>query len=123
MTAFLPAASGDVVVNYSHANSQKKAILRFKGPATYEAGGSTIDLSSAATSLAAFGGFSKVYGVQVVAQTTAGDDKYYCTYIPADANYVASTGKIKVRDLSAASDAEASGDLSAVIFRILVWGK
>jgi hypothetical protein len=125
MTAFLPATSGDVVVNYSHAVNQKKAILRFKGPTSYDAAGSTIDLSSAVASLAAFSGFSKVYGVQLIAQSTAANDKYYLTYVPADETYLAATGKIKVRDLTAAADAEvtAATDLSAVIFRLIVWGK
>jgi hypothetical protein len=95
---------------------ERRAVITAVGPASYDAGGSTIDLSSLAG-----GGFSKVYGVKLIGQPTAASDRYQLTFITA-ASYGAATGKLKVRDINAASDAEASGDLSAVTFVLEVTG-
>ena len=95
---------------------ERRAVVTAVGPASYDAGGSTIDLSSLAG-----GGFSKVYGVKLISQPTAANDKYQPTFINA-ASYAAATGKLKIRDVSASGDAEASGDLSAVTFVLEVTG-
>lgn len=93
--------------------SGKRGVFTALLPASYDAGGSTLDLSSH---------FALVHGVKFVGQATAANDKYHCTYIPAAA-YAPATGLVKVRDLSAAADAEASGDLSAVTVRFEVVGR
>jgi hypothetical protein len=91
----------------------KKGIFTAVLPASYDAGGSVLDLSAH---------FTYVHGVKFVGQATAANDKYYCTYIPAAA-YAPATGLVKVRDLTAAADAEASGDLSGVTVRFEVEGR
>lgn len=102
-----------VVHGPTESPTGKVGIFTATLPASYDAGGSVLDLSSY---------FTYVHGVEVIGQATHGDDKYYATYIPAAA-YAPATGKIKVRDLTAASDAEASGDLSAVVLRLRVTGR
>jgi hypothetical protein len=96
----------------NNSGSTKTRIFSALGPASYDAGGSVIDLSSA--TLGGFVGFSEVYCGQL-AGIAAASTKYQCVFVPAAAG-AAATGKIKIHDSSAAADAEASGDLSAVTF-------
>lgn len=95
----------------------KIAVVTVQGSASYDSGGSAADLSTSGN-LGLQYGFQTVKGAIAIGQATAGNDKYYCTYVPA----TAATGLIKVRDLSAASDAEASGDISSVAWKFLVIG-
>lgn len=92
---------------------QRRAVILCTLSASYATGGDTIDLS--ALSAASGGGFTLVHGGHMIASPTAGNDKYLCTYVPAAA-YAPATGLVKIRDASAASDAEVSNttDLSAV---------
>lgn len=86
-------------------------------PASYDAGGSTIDLSALTS-----GGFTKVYGVKLIGQATAASDRYQPTFITA-ASYAAATGRLKIRDINATDGAaEASGDLSGVTLVLEVIG-
>lgn len=95
----------------------RRAVVTAVGPASYDAGGSVIDLSALTG-----GGFNKVHGVTLIGQGTAANDRYQPTFIHAAA-YAAATGKLKVRDINATdSAAEASGDLSAVTFVLEVIG-
>jgi hypothetical protein len=95
----------------------RRAIVTAVCPASYDAGGSTIDLSAITG-----GGFTKVYGAQLIGQATAASDRYQPTYITA-ASYAAATGKLKIRDINATDGAaEASGDLSAVTLLLEVIG-
>jgi hypothetical protein len=89
----------------------KRAVIDTLGPASYDTGGSLIDLSATFP--------SKVLGVTVIAVSPHASDKYYVTFIPGASDGPA-LGKLKIRDLSAASDAEVSSttDLSATTFRI-----
>jgi hypothetical protein len=97
----------------------KTATVLVTLPASYDAGGSVVDFST--SGLLGACGFRTVHSAIYAGQATAADDKYYPTFIPASSD-AAATGKLKVRDLSAAADAEASGDLSAVVVRIKVEG-
>jgi hypothetical protein len=97
----------------------KTAVVLVTLPASYDAGGSTVDFSTSGQLGA--NGFRTVHSAMQCGQATAADDKYYATFIVASSD-AAATGKLKVRDLSAASDAEASGDLSAVVIRFVVMG-
>jgi hypothetical protein len=56
------------------------AVVTATAPAFYDAGGSVIDLSSLAS-----GGFTKVYGVDLIGQATAASDRYQPTFVPAAA--------------------------------------
>lgn len=95
----------------------RTAVVTATAPASYDAGGSVIDLSSLAS-----GGFTKVYGVDLIGQATAASDRYQPTFVPAVA-YAAATGKLKIRDINSTdAAAEASGDLSAVTFVLRVTG-
>lgn len=95
----------------------RKAIITAVCPASYDAGGSTIDLSALTS-----GGFTKVYGCVLIGQATAASDRYQPTFIPAAA-YAAATGKLKIRDINSTdAAAEASGDLSAVTLVLEVTG-
>ena len=106
-------ATAAVLSNELHTHG-RRAIITITGSASYATGGDTIDLSALAG-----GGFVKVHGVSFVAQGIGGaaNDKYRFAYVPA-ASYAPSTGVLKIRDLSAASDAEVSSttDLSAVVW-------
>jgi hypothetical protein len=76
------------------------------GPASYDAGGSVIDLSSYLN--------GAVGPVVVVAE---GAVDYECQYVPAGSRATA-TGKIYVHE----AGTQATGDLSGVVFSILVEG-
>jgi hypothetical protein len=105
-------------------NSQgtiKRVILTVAGPASYDAGGSTIDLSSAVTALGGTLTFTKVYGVDCIAVSAHASSKFKATYVPAAGNAPA-TGKIKLDDLIQATPAEFSGDASGTTFTLEVVG-
>ena len=96
---------------------QRRAVLLLTLPASYDTGGSALDLSALTD-----GGFTKVHGLQVLS-IAAANDKYSLSFVPGS-SYAPSTGLVKIRDLSAASDAEVSGatDLSAVTVTVEVVG-
>ena len=103
----------------------KSVVLTATGPASYDAGGSVIDLSSANTVLTGFvsdAAFVRVTGLKVVGIGAAAADRYFCTYVPAAAGAPA-TGKVKVRDADdSTAMSEASGDLSTVTFTFEITG-
>lgn len=95
----------------------RRAIITATGSASYDTNGSVLDCSAITG-----GGFTKVHGIRQVGISAHGNDKYHLTFVPA-ASYGTSP-TIKVRDLSAASDAEVSSttDLSGVTFILEVIG-
>lgn len=95
----------------------KVGIFTAVGPASYDAGGSVIDLS---TNLTADQSFTSVKGVQVIGMGASASAKYWAAYITGAS---VALGKAFLRDLTAASDAEASGDLSSHTFTFAVFGK
>ena len=110
----------------------KRVVLTATGPASYDTGGSIIDLSSANTVLTgllneAF--FTRVTGLKLVGVGAAAADRYHCTYIPAAAGAPA-TGLIKVRDLDTTGAGATDGviqvagaaDLSTVTFTFEITG-
>lgn len=99
--------------------AEKIAIIKASLSASYDAGGSAIDLSTAG--VLAGNGFTTVTGVQFAGHETAASSKYECVFIPAALN-AAATPLIKVHDNSQAADAEASGDLHATVVRLVVTG-
>lgn len=102
----------------------KRAVITATLSASYDTGGSLIDLSSAnAIMLAGNGGFVTVSGVEMVGVSPHASDKYRIAFIPGAALGPA-LGKLKIRDLSAASDAEVSSttDLSATTVTLVVYG-
>ena len=105
----------------------KSVVLTATGPASYDTGGSIIDLSSANTVLTGFvsdAAFVRVTGLKVVGVSAAAAARYHCTYIPAAAGAPA-TGKVKVRDADAAtamSEVAGAADLSTVIFTFEITG-
>ena len=101
----------------------KVAVIQCTGTASYDTGGSVINLATTNSVLTALNneaGFTTIHGVQVLNVGTAASDKYRLQYLGA----TAATGVIKVRDLSAASDAEVSSttDLSATTWTLEVRG-
>ena len=104
-------ATSSVLSNELHTHG-RRAVIIITGSASYATGGDTINLSALEG-----GGFTKVHGVSFIAMGIGGaaNDKYRFAYVPA-ASYAPATGVLKIRDLSAASDAEVSSttDLSAV---------
>lgn len=100
----------------------KMALVTVTGTASYDTGGSAIDLSTSGN-LGVAAGFQTVLGAMEADNTTAGSSKYQYKFLHAASN-AAATGKLKVHDLSAASDAEVSSttDLSGTVFRLLVIG-
>lgn len=85
----------------------KRVLVEVAGTASYDTHGSVLNASSIGP------GFSKLHGVNVMSVSLAASDKYRLAFVPG-ASYSPSTGLLKVRDLSAASDAEVAGstDLS-----------
>jgi hypothetical protein len=118
MTAFAIASNGDVVVDCDIKNDIKTATLRFKGPTSYDTGGSTIDLSSAQTSLL-HAYFTEVHKVDVEVET-AGSLLHVANYLAA-ASYAPATGKIAVH--SGGSQISNATDLSGTVYRIRVRGR
>lgn len=94
----------------------KTALVTVAGTASYDTGGSIVDLSSVFP--------SKVYSVDVVAVSAAASSKYRGSFIPGASSGPA-LGKIKFNDITAASGAEVSSttDLSGTTFTLLVHGK
>lgn len=95
----------------------RRAVVTATGPASYDTNGSVLTCTDFPG-----GGFTKVHGVRLVGVSAHANDKYHVQFVPA-ASY--GTGPtLKVRDLSAASDAEIASttDLSAVVFILEVLG-
>jgi hypothetical protein len=93
----------------------KRAIIDVTGTASYDTNGSLIDLSATFP--------SKVLGASVIATSPHASDKYRVMFIPGTSDGP-TLGKLKIRDLSAASDAEVASttDLSGTTFRLEVVG-
>ncbi len=109
------------VLNNELHRDRRQATLLLTLSASYATGGDTLDLSAVTG-----GGFTLVHGIRAVGVgvSGAGNDKYHFTYVPAT-GYAPATCLLKIRDLSAASDAEVSNttDLSAVTVLVDVVGK
>lgn len=118
MSAFTVASSGDVVVDCDIKNDIKTATLRFKGPTSYDTGGSTIDLSSAQTGLL-HAYFTEVHKVDIEVEN-AGSLLHVGNYLAA-ASYAPATGKIAVH--SGGSQIANTTDLSGTVYRIRVRGR
>lgn len=110
------------VLSFSNLpGGKKEAIMILTPSASYDAGGSTADFSTSGNLGVALG-FQTVFAVDTVAAPTAANSIYYAVLVPTASTYAAATAKIKIHDLSAASDAEASGDLSTKLLHIRVTG-
>lgn len=104
MSAFSAAAA--LMFNPgSGPGTPKRKICVLTGTASYDTNGSVVDLSTGEEK------FTKVHGMRVLSVGAHGDDKYSLTFVPG-ASYSPSLGTIKVRDLSAASDAEVASTTS-----------
>ena len=93
------------VKELDHGTNSKELLVSAICPASYDASGSTIDLSSL---------FAEVYSVKVAGRAIGGavaGAGFDAIYIPATA-YAAATGKIVMSNIWQATPAEASGDLS-----------
>lgn len=122
MGAFTITAVKSVVVGGPGAC--KRAVIKCTGPASYDAGGSVIDMSSANTVLTGLNNeaaFATVFGMSRLAVSPATSDIYASTFTPGSSDAPA-TGTVKLRDLTATSDAEASGDLHTTTFTFEVFG-
>ena len=93
----------------------KKAVITITGTASYDTGGSTLDLSSLFP--------SKVYGLREIAVSPHGSAKYKLSFVPGS-SYDPATGKIKIHDVTAASGAEVTSttDLHATTWTLEVTG-
>lgn len=125
MSAFTVTAVKSVTVG--SVGGMKRAIIQCTGTASYDTGGSVLNLSSTNTTLTGFNGeafFTYVYGLSVVNVGTAASDKYRLQYLGAAA-FAPATGVIKVRDLSAtdsATEVSSTTDLSATTWTFEVFG-
>ena len=93
------------------------------GTASYDTGGSLLDLSIA--TLGVDNGFAVVHGVSVIGVAAAASDRFQPTYVRA-ASGAAATGKLKVRDAddaTAMAEVGSTDDLSSHTFIIEVTGK
>lgn len=99
----------------------KTAVLRVQGTSSYDTGGSVIDLSRSGS--LGDDGFDAVYAVFATAEDASGS-KYKLTYVSAS-NDAPATGKLHVRDVSAANAAEVASatNLSTQYFRVVVYGR
>lgn len=91
----------------------KVALVTVTGSASYDAGGSILDLSTIFP--------SKVYGAVQAAVSPHGSAKYQLAFVPG-ASQGPALGKIKIIDATTDPGAEASGDLSATTFTLVVFG-
>ncbi len=97
----------------------KAAVVTVTLSASYDSGGSVVDLSTSGNLAAA--GFKTVTGAMLLGHETAASGKYLPVFVPAASN-AAATGLLKIYDTSQAGDAETSGDLHASLIRLLVTG-
>lgn len=105
----------------SDAGGIKTRIVTATGPASYDSGGSVIDLSS--TGLAnAYDGFVLVYGGRCISNEDATDCTYLAEYIAAAA-YAPATGKLRISLREQATPAEASGDMSGRVWTFVFYGR
>lgn len=131
MSAFQIVASGQQVISVEPMLSRKTMILRVKGTASYDTGGSVLDLSSTSalfvgSSLAPDGGFTAVHGVRVIGVEAAGGAVYAVTYLRDTAGAPA-TGKLVLYLGASATQvptqASSTTDISATIFILEIVGK
>jgi hypothetical protein len=101
------------------AGAMKMVAITFTGSASYDAGGSAIDLST--SGVLGVDGFATVYGVAQIGCSASTSGKYRLTFLPA-ASDAAATGKIYITDIEQATPAEVSGNLSTTTFRVIVYG-
>jgi hypothetical protein len=85
----------------------KEVVFTMTGSASYDAGGSIVDLSTAGV-LAVADGFTSVHGVECI-ESAAANAKHVFRYV----RVAAATGLLKILDVEQATPAEASGNLSA----------
>lgn len=85
----------------------KCVMFTFTGSASYDAGGSVLDVSGL------FGGYC--YMIQVA----AGANDYVCNFVPGT-SYATTDCLIRIDDVS--GGAEASGSLAGVTFYAIAWG-
>lgn len=105
----------------------KRVLVTATGPASYDSNGSVLNVASSNTTLTDIVNdayLTVVNGVCQVGISPHASDKYDCKYIRDTAGAPA-TGTVKVRDLSAASDAEVSAatDLSGTTFYFELVGR
>ncbi|MBL0219656.1 MAG: hypothetical protein IPQ07_38050 [Myxococcales bacterium] len=105
----------------------KRAIIRATGPASYDTGGSVLDMSSANTVLTGLNNeaaFNAVQGVNVLGVGAAASDKYRPLFVPGSSDSP-STGVLKIRDLSStdsATEVAGSADLHGTTWTFEVFG-
>lgn len=117
----MSAFAAPTALQVMSAGGLKTVIASVVGTASYDTGGSVIDLSVA--TLGAWAGFSEVYSVKQCGKAVA-TVQYQLEFIPA-ASGAAATGKLYARDLTAASDAQLANttDLSATTFYLEISGR
>lgn len=102
----------------------KCIIYSITGTASYDSDGSTVDLSAA--TLGAWDGFNEVFAAAIVGFAAAADTQYLAQYVIGSSGAPA-TGKLVVYDLtggvSGANVGQASGNLSAITFYLMVFGR
>lgn len=113
-------------VNVGGVGTGKRAVIEATGPASYDTAGSIIDLSTANTVLTGLNNeaaFTHVRGVSVLGISPHGSDIYRPAFVPGASGGPA-LGKLKIRDLSAASDAEVTSttDLSGTTLVLEIVG-
>lgn len=97
------------------SGSPKVVVFTAAGPASYDTGGSTIDVSTA--TLGVFPGFTTVHSASVVSSNAA----HTCNFIRGAAN----AGKIVIMNAGAADGGDElanATDISASTFRVTVVG-
>lgn len=93
------------VKEIDHGTNSREILLTAVAPASYDANGSTIDLST---------WFAEVFECKLAGRPIGGATAgagFDVIYVPATA-YAAATGKLIVSNIWQATPAEASGDLS-----------
>lgn len=107
----------------------KRVVVTATLPASYDTGGSTLDLSTGNDTLAALAhgpdaAMAKVHGVARIGVAAAAGDRYPVSYVRAALGAPA-TGKLKVRDLNDDGNAEVTSttDLSGTTVILEIVGQ
>jgi hypothetical protein len=124
MSAFVVASV--LALTVGGVGAQKRAVLSVTGTASYDTGGSALDLSSANTTLTglnAMAAFTRVDGINVVGVNPHASGKYHAAHVRASSGAPA-TGKLKLYDVTTDPGAEVSSttDLSSTTFFLEVFG-
>lgn len=119
MSAFVVASV--LALTVGGVGAQKRAVFGVTGTASYDTGGSTLDLSSSnatLTGLNPLASFTRVDGISLIGVNPHASGKYHAAHVRASSGAPA-TGKLKLYE---GAEVSSTADLSGTTFFLEVLG-